>query len=88
MKMDQCYSFTDSHTQCTAQPISCVVSLHIAAAFTHSSGDKSLASGDHGQWRRTRKRQREGGKKTGDGELKRNRHRDKENEKEREKDHK
>ena len=46
MKMDQCYSSADSRTQCTAQPISCVVSPHIAAAFTRSGGDKSLASGE------------------------------------------
>lgn len=54
--MDQCYSFADNRTQRTAQPISCVVSLHIATAFKRSDGDKSWASGDHGQWRRTRKR--------------------------------
>lgn len=65
MKMDQRYSFADNLTQRTAQPISCVVSLHIAAAFTRGSGDKSLASGDHGQRRRTRKRhkRRDGGRK-------------------------
>ena len=34
MKMDQCYSFTDNRTQCTAQPISCAVSLNIATALT------------------------------------------------------
>lgn len=28
MKMDQCYSFTDKHT---AQPVSCVVPLHLQA---------------------------------------------------------
>ncbi len=66
MKMDQCYSFADNRTQCTAQPISCVVSLHIATAFRHDSGDKSFASEDHSQ---RRERERDKGTEEKNGRL-------------------
>lgn len=93
MKMDQCYSFTDSHTQCTAQPIPCIASLSIATAVWHGHRrrrsprhlETTMVSGEE-RGRDTKGRE---GKEEGDGESKRNGHGDKENEGQKEEeDHK